>query len=108
MDLGFHCMEDFSTSWRYDPLLLVLVRSRSSWNLVSVIGVPLYSSFLLGVTMDMKCPVIVDGKTCGGKLIQQDIDDGKLGAVKVYVCERGHRPLFERAGGNPSSTLESR
>jgi hypothetical protein len=48
----------------------------------------------MGGAMDMRCPVIVDGKPCNRKFVKQELEDQKLGPIEVYVCEEGHRPLF--------------
>jgi hypothetical protein len=37
-----------------------------------------------------KCPVYVDGRTCGLDLVEENPPDGKF--AKIYVCARGHIP----------------
>lgn len=44
--------------------------------------------------MDMRCPVKVDGKRCDQPLTKQEVEDQRLGRIKVYVCQQGHRALF--------------
>jgi hypothetical protein len=56
--------------------------------------------------MEIRCPVIVDGKPCDGKLVMQELEDNKLGPIGVYVCEDGHRPLFEPRTKSGKSILE--
>jgi len=44
--------------------------------------------------MDMRCPVKVDGRRCDQPLTKQELEDQRLGRIKVYVCAHGHRALF--------------
>ena len=37
-----------------------------------------------------KCPVYINGKVCGLKLVEMNAGNPRFS--KVYVCERGHQP----------------
>ena len=37
-----------------------------------------------------KCPVYVDGPTCGQDFVEENPPDGKF--TKIYICARGHIP----------------